>query len=168
MMSVASRLCSRPREKGTIQYVQNLLQPSIMGTKATYFEVRVVAGMSHLSPSARSSRSITRRSPSRARFTNSGSRSVARVPTIRLTDGLLSKRAFPSNCATQPMTPTTGSMPRRCRRTSPIRVKTLWAARSRTEQVLKITTSAASGDWHNSNPAARKRTSARSLSATFI
>src|SRR5438876_1190183 len=109
MISDAGRLFSRPRENGTMQYVQNLLQPSMMGTKATCFDVRAVAGTSHFSPSARSSRSMTRLSPSSARLINSGKRSVARVPTIRFTEGLLSKSVRPSNCATQPITPITGS-----------------------------------------------------------
>ena len=168
MISEAARLCSRPREYGTMQYVQNLLHPSMMGTKATYLEVRAVAGTSHLSSLARSPRSATRCSPSSAREIKSGSRSVARVPAISLTEGLLSKRVSPSSCATQPVTPKIGSPVRRDRRISPIRVKSLCAARSRTEQVLKMTTSALRADSVISKPACRRRSVARSLSATFI
>src|SRR5437870_928764 len=72
----------------------------MMGTKGTCFDVRAVAGTSHFSPAARSSRSMTRLSPSRARPINSGRRSVARAPASRFTEGLFSQRARPADCLT--------------------------------------------------------------------
>ena len=53
-----------------MQKEQNLLQPSIIGTKATYLEWRATEDTSHDSPSPRSPKSISGRSPFCSRSIN--------------------------------------------------------------------------------------------------
>ena len=89
-----------------MQNEQNLLQPSMIGMKATCGECRSTGETSQESCSPRSPRSRTLLSPSRARSISVGMRSVARVPITMLTDEACSKTASPSSWATQPITPT--------------------------------------------------------------
>src|SRR4051812_45584280 len=63
-----------------MQYVQNLLQPSIIGTKATCLERLSAGEASQDSPSRLPSRSIARCSPSTMRPKSSGILSTAPLP----------------------------------------------------------------------------------------
>ncbi len=152
-----------------MQYVQKLLQPNMMFTKADCPGARRARSPSTIE---RSSSSVTHsRSPASARRIISGRRCSTCVPNTRLTNGNRSnsRTATSRCCIMQPQTAITASgrssLISRVKPTLPNTRRSAW---SRTQQVLNTITSASCIDAARRIPSDSSSPAMVSLSRTFI